>query len=314
MKVAFIGKGGAGKSTVCSLFIQHVLAKNQRVLAIDADINMHLAANFGLQQDQIVSISYGDYPLEIRRHLMGSNTRIAEPRKFVKTTPPGQGSKLVEIHEMDPIISRFATKVSEDCFCMVVGTYEKEGIGTSCYHTNLSIAENLLSHVVTRENEWVIVDMVAGSDMFAGAMHLLFDCVFCVTEPTPESLAVLTQVERLATAAGVWDRVFVVANKVHDQGDVDYLTDAVGTKLVAQIPFLTEIKRARQRGGFIRADYSRELADGLTHVHTTATRHVIDPNLALKALCQLHLRHVRQDYVIARHGDLTQQIDPQFMF
>ena len=42
MKIAFVGKGGAGKTTVSSLFCLYY-SKNKSVLAIDADINMHMA-------------------------------------------------------------------------------------------------------------------------------------------------------------------------------------------------------------------------------------------------------------------------------
>jgi len=42
MKIAFVGKGGSGKTTLSSLFIRHLAAARVPVLAIDADINQHL--------------------------------------------------------------------------------------------------------------------------------------------------------------------------------------------------------------------------------------------------------------------------------
>ena len=47
MKVAFAGKGGSGKTTLSSLFIRHLAARGLPVVAIDADINQHLADALG---------------------------------------------------------------------------------------------------------------------------------------------------------------------------------------------------------------------------------------------------------------------------
>ena len=43
MKIAFAGKGGSGKTTLSSLFTRHLAALGLPVVAIDADINQHLA-------------------------------------------------------------------------------------------------------------------------------------------------------------------------------------------------------------------------------------------------------------------------------
>ncbi len=42
MKIAFVGKGGSGKTTLSSLFIRHLAAAGAPVVAVDADINQHL--------------------------------------------------------------------------------------------------------------------------------------------------------------------------------------------------------------------------------------------------------------------------------
>ncbi len=48
LKLAVVGKGGSGKSTLSWLLMQSLAAQNQSVLGIDADFNMNLLTNLGL--------------------------------------------------------------------------------------------------------------------------------------------------------------------------------------------------------------------------------------------------------------------------
>ena len=48
LKVAVVGKGGSGKSTLSWLLMQSLASQNQSVLGIDADFNMNLLTNLGL--------------------------------------------------------------------------------------------------------------------------------------------------------------------------------------------------------------------------------------------------------------------------
>ena len=45
MRVAFLGKGGSGKSTMATAFVQELRSRGMQVLAIDADHNMDLSYN-----------------------------------------------------------------------------------------------------------------------------------------------------------------------------------------------------------------------------------------------------------------------------
>ena len=47
MKIAFAGKGGSGKTTLSALFTRYLAGQGRPVVAIDADINQHLAEALG---------------------------------------------------------------------------------------------------------------------------------------------------------------------------------------------------------------------------------------------------------------------------
>lgn len=313
MKIAFVGKGGSGKSTVSSLFIKHLTATDQRVLAIDADINQHLAEMIGAELHPELALYYGENASKVRTILRGTNKSIESAARFVKTTPPGTGSHLVRLDADDPVLRQFSTKFAERNFFMHAGTYDPDGIGISCYHSNLAVVENVLSHTVLKDNEWLVTDMVAGTDAFAGALHIMFDAVFMVVEPTPESVGVFRQFLKLAAEADVADRVYAVGNKVMDDEDGAYLIDALGSKLIAKLPYDGQLRKARQRGESLDA-LSAEVRASLNQIVKVARSSRIDPNEQLRRLHAMHERFAAQGFTVAKHGDIAAQVDREFTF
>ena len=71
MRVAFVGKGGSGKTTLSSLFARYVAAEGGTVIAIDADINQHLGQALG--HDGPPPRARGSDQKWLKDHLRGSN-------------------------------------------------------------------------------------------------------------------------------------------------------------------------------------------------------------------------------------------------
>lgn len=308
MRVAFTGKGGSGKSTVAALFVRHLAVTGQQVLAVDADINVHLGQLLRVREEADRALSRPENVAWIRTHLLGSNTRITGGVEgFVKTTPPGPGSGLVRLGDGDPVLARFTLPAGEGVRFAHVGTYEPEGIGTSCYHTNLAILENLLSHLVLDPREWVVADMVAGTDAFSNSLHAQFDLIAVVVEPTPESATVARRYRELAAAAGVGDAVVLVSNKVTDAADRDWLAGELGATPVAELGYLPGLRRARQQG---RPPVPADLPDTgvLDRIVAAAEGSPFTAQRRAVLLRDLHLRLAGQDWIRAAHGDVTGQL------
>ncbi|MDX6310864.1 MAG: dehydrogenase maturation factor, partial [Streptomyces sp.] len=69
MKIAFVGKGGSGKTTLSSLFIRHLAATRVPVLAVDADINQHLAPALGIDEEEAAALpAMGAHLPEIKEY------------------------------------------------------------------------------------------------------------------------------------------------------------------------------------------------------------------------------------------------------
>ncbi|WP_045743711.1 MULTISPECIES: ATP-binding protein [Actinoplanes] len=307
MKIAFTGKGGSGKSTLAALFVGHLRAAGHRVLAVDADVNVHLAPLLGVTAESGAALSHPDNAAAVRRHLLGDNTLIGGPDRFVATTPPGPGSHLVTLDPADPVLTGHAVALDPATHVMHVGTYEAENIGNGCYHGHLAILENLLSHLNPADGDWVVCDMVAGTDAFANSLHAQFDAIAVVVEPTPESVTVARRYRELAVAAGVDDLLLLVGNKVTDEADRDYLRRELGTDPLTALTLQTGLRRARQSG---RAPSPTDLDDA-TPLRLIASRVRPVPHSRREArLRELHLKLATKTWVKATHGDVTTQLAP----
>jgi CO dehydrogenase maturation factor len=307
MRVAFTGKGGSGKSTLAALFVGQLRAYGQRVLAIDADINVHLPDLLGAEVPEQLALSRPENVAGIRGHLLGSNTAIGGVDRFIKSTPPGPGSRLVLLADDDPVIARYTVAAGPGLRVATVGTYERQDIGASCYHGSLAILENLLSHAQVGAGEWIVCDMVAGTDAFSNTLHTQFDLVVVAVEPTPEAVGVARRYLDLARAAGIDDVIAFVGNKITDGPDAAYLESALGVPLLGHLPLLTALRRARQQG---RVPDPATVAETkvFADLRVRAESSPMTPARRLALLGDIHRRLADKEWVRLAYGDVTGQL------
>lgn len=317
MKIAFVGKGGSGKTTLSSLFIRHLATAGAPVVAIDADINQHLGPALGLDEDQAAALpAMGDRLPLIKDHLRGSNPRITSAETMIKTTPPGSGSRLVRISEPDAIYDACARPVELDggaVRLMVTGPFTEADLGVACYHSKTGAVELFLNHLVDGPGEYVVVDMTAGSDSFASGMFTRFDMTFLVAEPTRKGVSVYRQYKEYARDFGV--TLKVVGNKVQGPDDIDFLREEVGDDLLVTVGH-SDWVRAMEKG---RPPRFTLLEDGNVRALETlraaadATYGLRDWERYTRQMVHFHLRNA-QSWGNERTGtDLAAQIDPGFV-
>ena len=315
MRIAFVGKGGSGKTTLATLFALYEATQKPAVL-IDADINMHSVQllNLALPEDQ--HLSYPANEKRIKEYLIGDNKRIASTGHFKKTTPPAEGSNLIRFSSPDGmgILKRYAAH-RDNLTALTLGTYTSEGIGASCYHNNLAVVENILSHTVN-DGTTIIVDMVAGTDAFSNSLHAQFDALVFVVEPTKRSISILEQYHKLAVAAGVGDSMLVVANKVIDEEDEEFikahLPDVAYVGALHVSRHLTKVDQGRAQLNV--AELEEENRTVLEQIAQQLPRMKVTSQERLRRLHQLHKVYSDQEYIKARVGDLTSQIQPDFTY
>jgi CO dehydrogenase maturation factor len=244
MKIAFVGKGGSGKTTLSALFVRHLVQRRLPLLAIDADINQHLAAALGACDQQADIPPLGEHLPLIKDYLRGDNPRIDSADVMIKTTPPGAGSRLLDVTGVNPVYAACVREIA-GARLAVTGPFTEADLGVACYHAKVGAVELMLNHMVDGPGEYVVVDMTAGADSFASGLFTRFDLTALVCEPTLRSVGVYRQYLGHARDYGI--RVVVVGNKISDAADLEFLREQVGDELLCWVG-RSEHVRAAERG------------------------------------------------------------------
>lgn len=308
MRVAFVGKGGSGKTTLSALFSRHLARSGVPVVAIDGDINQHLAYALGLDEGEPFTAP----PLsartgEIKEYLRGTNPRIPSRDAMVKTTPPGRGSRLLRLLGDDEIHRHHVQEV-DGVPLMVTGAFDGSDLGVACYHSKLGAVELYLNHLVDGLGEYVVVDMTAGADAFASGLFTRFDMTFLVVEPTRKSVSVYRQYRDHAAEFGI--PIAVVGNKVAGEDDLLFLEEHVGDDLLAhcrQSPYVRAQEQGRGRG-----ELEPHNTRTLDRLRAAVDARPKDWAAFQKHAVEFHLRNAAAWANDATGQDLTAQADPDF--
>jgi CO dehydrogenase maturation factor len=310
VKIAFVGKGGSGKTTLASLLARQLASRGLPVLAIDADINQHLGVALGLDDAQAAALpAMGDHLDAIKEYLRGTNQLIRSAAAMVKTTPPGAGSRLLRVVERNPLYDLLERRVG-GVRLLVTGRFGDDDLGVACYHAKVGAVELLLNHMVDGAGEYVVVDMTAGADCFASGLFTRFDRTFLVAEPTRKAVAVYRQYRDYAHGYGV--ALSVVGNKVQGPDDIAFLREQVGEDLLVCVE-QSRVVRAMEQGRPLWPDAleppnRRALERLREQVDATAK----DWAKFQRQAVQFHLKNANA-WANARTGeDLGAQVDPQF--
>lgn len=327
MRIAFVGKGGSGKTTLSSLFIRHLAAASAPVLAIDADINQHLGTALGLDERTAAAIPpLSRFTREIKDYLRGDNPRIRSAAEMVKTTPPGAGSRLLRFGSPSALDDwctyDFAYAAATDAPAdgtmadlagvrlMVTGVFDESDLGVACYHSKVGAAELYLNHLVDGPGEYVVMDMTAGADAFASGLFTRFDATLLVVEPTRKSLSVYHQYRQYADEYGIV--VHAVGNKIAEPDDLAFLRREIGEALIGGLTFSRAV-RAQERGerislGQLEPENRTLLADVQRRVDEVPK----DWARYTKLANHFHVKNALSWANSSVGADVTMQIDPHF--
>ena len=230
MKVAVTGKGGVGKTTLSSTLARLYADEGRTVLAADVDPDANLGLALGLTQEEGNSI----VPVSKMRDLVVERTGANASNTFYK---------------LNPQVSDLPDKLAKDINgvkLLVMGTVDTGGSGCVCpEHVMLKA---LISSLVFRKDDVVVMDMEAGLEHLGRGTASMMDQFIVVIEPGERSVQTYRNVKRLAADIGV-KQVSVVANKVRGEADRQFVRDRIPAEdLLGFISFNEEIQDADRAG------------------------------------------------------------------
>ena len=230
MKIAVTGKGGVGKTTLSSTLARLYAAEGRPVLAADVDPDANLGLALGLTQDEVNSI----VPISKMRKLVEERTGANAANKIFKLNP-----------QVSDIPDKFS-KMINGVKLLVMGTVETGGSGCVCpEHVMLKA---ILSNLILRKEDVVIMDMEAGLEHLGRGTASFMDQFIVVVEPGARSIQTYEKVKVLAADIGVY-KINVVGNKVRGAEDEEFLRSRIPAEnLLGFIHYNEEVIDADRRG------------------------------------------------------------------
>lgn len=230
MKIAVTGKGGVGKTTFAATLARLYADEGRTVLAadVDPDANLGLALGFSMDDlDQIV-------PITKMRKLVQERTGASDNNAFYKLNP--------KVNDIPDTYARVCNGVK----LLVLGTVDTANSGCVCpEHVML---KRIISHLVLRSDDVVILDMEAGLEHLARGTTAGMDQFVVVIEPGARSIQTYRNVKRLAEGLGV-KQVRVVANKVRDEEDEAFIRSQIPEEdFLGFVHYNTEVIDADRKG------------------------------------------------------------------
>ena len=242
MKLAITGKGGVGKTTLTSLLAYLYAGQGRTVMVIDADPSPCLGAALGFSPEALAGL-----------------TPIAEMEELIYErtgAQPGTTGGFFKINpQVDDIPDRFAVS-HRGIRLLELGAVKMGGSGCICPESVL--LKQLVSHILLRRGEVVLLDMYAGVEHLGRATSSAVDAMIAVVEPTSRSLGTAAQIKALAGDIGL-KQIYLVGNKVQSADDERFLKEhSPGLPVLGFLPYTAHAQEA-DRAGTPISDVSPEM-------------------------------------------------------
>lgn len=222
MRIAFVGKGGVGKSAIAGTFARMLARRGEPVLAIDSDPLPGLAYSLGLE--------ISDAPL---------------PDEAIEERPEGERPRwrLRTGLSAADAIEQYAAVAPDGIRFLQFGKHRRDP--RDLFRSQVAFRQILRE---LPEDRWNVVgDLPGGTRQAFTGWGDYARTVLIVVEPTAKSLLTARRLSRLSLDEEHPRRIVAVANKVREEGDVEMVAKRTGLEVIGAIPWDEALAEAEQK-------------------------------------------------------------------
>lgn len=226
MRVAVVGKGGAGKSVITGTLARILARRGHRVLAFDSDTMPGLARSLGVEEC------------------------VEPPLRDAAERPEGGRWQLKPGLDAATAVERYAREAPDGVLLLQLGKWgraaqEDRRSFQAATRAYLSVVQGILEPEEFKD--WTLVgDTAAGPRHIAGDYVPFAEIYVVLVEAGWQSILTARRVSRLARMRE--GRVLPVANKVRGEEDRGLIEERLGDPVFATIPFDPAIAESDRLG------------------------------------------------------------------
>lgn len=231
MRIAIVGKGGSGKTTLAATLSRLLARRGFSVVAIDGDPNPNLGMALGVAG-----------PVLAAQHSL--------PRSILIERADASGeTQIVGLAEpIQKITSEHGVSAPDGVTLLMNVQIEHGGGGCLCGE-HITVRD-MLGYLIEQEGQFTILDMEASVEHMGRGTPRYADVLLMVTEPYYRSLETTGRLAPLARDIEV-KQMYVVANKVRGARDEEAIRSYCGERgldVLAALPFDEEVVEAESSG------------------------------------------------------------------
>ena len=225
-KIAVVGKGGVGKTTIAGTLARLFAKNGYRVIAIDADPSMNLFTSIGIHETKIKDI-----------------VPISDQKKIIEERAGKSGGIYILNPKVDDLPEKFQIIGPDNVRLLVMGTVKKSNSGCMCPDNALIRA--LISHLILDVKDVVILDMVAGIEHFGRGTAKAVDAMLIVVEPSKKSIVLAEKIKELALELGI-KNLFIIGNKIANEDQKQFIIQNAKRLELPILSFIPEDEKIKE--------------------------------------------------------------------
>jgi len=211
VRVAFVGKGGAGKSSLSGTFARILAREGGLVLALDSDPMPGMAFSLGVGQTDagLPDDAVEEYHDDAGRRRYRLRSGLTGPEA----------------------VERYAVRAPDGVLFLQLG----KARGPSWNNTRAHFGFQGVLNDLPGDGWSIVGDLPAGTRQPFFTWGRYARTFLVVVEPTPASLLTGRRLARLATMDGA-PRVVAIANKVRQDSDAERVAEGTGLTVLGAVP------------------------------------------------------------------------------